>query len=222
MPLLRISSDMSERTRIGRLAERGVTDTEQIYAILDEGFVCHVGFSLDGQTYVLPMAYGRECDQLFLHGSVLSRLAMLLAESVPLSVTVTLVDGLVLARSAFHHSVNYRCVVVLGRARMLTSAADKMKALRCITNHVVPNRWAEVRPPNAEEMAATTVLALPLDELSAKVRKGPPKDDAADMNLPVWAGVLPLHTRVAEPLAYGEMNPGVTPFDPRRLTRFTS
>ncbi len=149
---------MSERTRIRRLPERGVTDTEQVYAILDEGFVCHVGFSLEGQPYVMPMAYGREADELFLHGSVLSRLAMSLEEGVPVSVTVTLVDGLVLARSAFHHSLNYRCVVVLGRARALTATADKMKALRCITNHVVPNRWAEVRPPNAEEMAAIQAL----------------------------------------------------------------
>jgi uncharacterized protein len=195
---------MSERTRIGRLPERAVTDKKQIYAILDEGFVCHVGFALDGQPYVMPMAYGREGDQLFLHGSVLSRLAMSLAEGIPVSVTVTLVDGLVLARSAFHHSVNYRCVVVLGKARALASQADKMKALRCITNHVVPNRWAEVRPPNEEEMAATTVLALPLDELSAKVRKGPPKDDADDMALPVWAGVLPLRTQFGEPVADGE------------------
>ncbi len=191
------------RTTIGRLPERGVTDKEQIYAILDEGFVCHVGFALEGQPYVMPMVYGREGDRLLLHGSVLSRLAMSLAEGVPVSVTVTLVDGLVLARSAFHHSVNYRCVVVLGRARALTSQADKMSALRCITNHVVPNRWAQVRAPNAEEMAATAVLALPLDELSAKVRSGPPKDDAADIGLPVWAGVLPLRTQVGEPVPDG-------------------
>jgi nitroimidazol reductase NimA-like FMN-containing flavoprotein (pyridoxamine 5'-phosphate oxidase superfamily) len=213
---------MNPRTGIGRLPERGVTDIEQIYAILDEGFVCHVGFTLEGQPYVMPMAYGREGDQLFLHGSVLSRLAMSLADGVPVSVTVTLVDGLVLARSAFHHSINYRCVVVLGRARALTAQADKMKALRCITNHAVPNRWAEVRPPNAEEMAATTVLALPLEEMSAKVRKGPPRDDAEDMELPVWAGVLPMQTRLGDPVADGELLPGVAAFDPGRLTRFTS
>ncbi len=195
---------MTERTRIGRLAERGVTDMEQIRAILNEGVVCHVGFSVDGQPYVMPMAYGHEGGQLYLHGSVMSRLAKSLAEGIPVCVTVTLVDGLVLARSAFHHSMNYRCAVVLGRARELTTQEDKMKALRCITNHVVPNRWAEVRPPNAEEIAATTVLALPLDELSAKVRKGPPKDDAADMGLRVWAGVIPLRTVMGEPVADGD------------------
>ncbi len=211
---------MTPRTRIDRHPERGVADLERIHAILDEGIVCHVGFTLDGQPYVMPMAYGREGDQLFLHGSILSRLATSLAEGVPISVTVTLVDGLVLARSAFHHSLNYRCVVVLGRARLLTTQADRMKALRCITNHVVPNRWAEVRPPNADEMAVTTVLALPLSEMSAKMRVGPPKDDADDMSLPVWAGVLPLHTRLGEPVADGQ--PGAQAFDPGRLTRFTS
>jgi nitroimidazol reductase NimA-like FMN-containing flavoprotein (pyridoxamine 5'-phosphate oxidase superfamily) len=215
-------SQANKRTRIGRLPERGVTDKKQIYEILDEGFVCHVGFSVDGQPYVMPMVYGREGDQLYVHGAALSRIARSLAEGIPVCVEVTLVDGLVLARSAFHHSVNYRSVVVLGKARTLTATADKMKALRCITNHAVPNRWSEARPPNAEEMAATTVLAVPLDELSAKVRKGPPKDDQRDMALAVWAGVLPLRTRLGEPVADANILPGVEVIDPGRLPRFTS
>jgi nitroimidazol reductase NimA-like FMN-containing flavoprotein (pyridoxamine 5'-phosphate oxidase superfamily) len=177
---------------------------------------------VDGQPYVMPMVYGREGGELFLHGSVLSRLAGSLAEGIPVSVTVTLVDGLVLARSAFHHSINYRCVVVLGRARALTATADKMKALRCITNHVAPNRWSEVRPPNAQEIAETTVLALPLDELSAKVRKGPPKDDAEDMDLAVWAGVLPLNTGLGDPVPDANLHPGASPIDLARYSRFTS
>lgn len=215
--------DMTPRTRIGRLPERGLSDREQIRAILDEGFVCHIGFTLDGQPYVMPMVYGREGDEIFLHGSVLSRLAGSLAEGIPVCVTVTLVDGLVLARSAFHHSINYRSVVILGNARAVTDTAAKMSALRCITNHAVPNRWAEVRPPNVREMSETAVLALSLNEVSAKVRKGPPKDDAEDMALPVWAGVLPLGLRAGEPVRDGEAPAGIPAFDRTRLrARFTS
>jgi uncharacterized protein len=188
----------TERTQVKRLPKRGAYDRETVYKVLDAGFVCHVGFAVDGQPYVIPTNYGRKGDTLYLHGSAASRMLRTLSEGVPVCVTVTLVDGLVLARSAFHHSVNYRSVVVLGTARLVEDSAEKNEVLRLFTEHVVPGRWAEIRWPTEQELKATTVLALPLEEVSAKVRTGGPKDDEEDYALPVWAGVLPL---VVEPKA---------------------
>jgi nitroimidazol reductase NimA-like FMN-containing flavoprotein (pyridoxamine 5'-phosphate oxidase superfamily) len=191
----------TERTQVKRLPKRGKYERETVLAILDAGFVCHVGFSVDGQPYVIPTNYGRSGDTIYLHGSAASRMLRTLSEGVPVSVTVTHVDGLVLARSAFHHSVNYRSVVILGTARLVTDPAEKMEALRVFTEHVMKGRWDDVRQPTEQELKATTVLALPLEEVSAKVRTGGPIDDEGDYTLPVWAGVLPLETVAKEPLA---------------------
>ncbi len=199
----------SERTQVKRLPKRGVYDREAVYKILDEGFVCHVGFVADGQPYVIPTNFGRVNDTLYLHGSAASRMLRTLSEGVPMCVTVTLIDGLVLARSAFHHSVNYRSVVILGTARLVEDAAEKMEALRLFTEHIMKGRWDEIRWPNEQELKATIVLALPLEEVSAKVRMGPPLDDEADYELLVWAGVLPLKSMPQEPVADPRGNPAI-------------
>jgi len=188
----------TERTQVKRLPKRGHYDRETVYAILDAGFVCHVGFNADGQPYVIPTNYGRAGDTLYLHGSAVSRMLRTLSGGVPVCVTVTHVDGLVLARSAFHHSVNYRSVVILGTALLVEDPAEKMEALRVFTEHVLMGRWDDIRQPTEQELKGTMVLALPLEEVSAKVRTGGPVDDEADYALPVWAGVLPLET-VAQP-----------------------
>ncbi len=184
----------TERTQVKRLPKRGKYERETVYSILDSGFVCHVGFNVDGQPYVIPTNYGRSGDTLYLHGSAASRMLRTLSEGVPVCVTVTHVDGIVLARSAFHHSVNYRSVVILGTARLVEDPAEKMEVLRIFTEHVMKGRWDDVRQPTEQELKGTTVLALPLEEVSAKVRTGGPIDDEADYALPVWAGVLPLET----------------------------
>ncbi len=190
----------TERTQVKRLPKRGKYDHETVYSILDSGFVCHVGFNADGQPYVIPTNYGRSGDTLYLHGSAASRMLRTLSEGVPVCVTVTHVDGLVLARSAFHHSVNYRSVVILGTARLVEDPAEKTEALRIFTEHVMKGRWEDVRWPTEQELKGTTVLALPLEEVSAKVRTGGPIDDEPDYALPVWAGVLPLETVAKTPL----------------------
>ena len=184
-----------------RLPKRANYDRETVYRILDTAFVCHTGFSVDGQPYVIPTNYGRSGDTLYLHGSAASRMLKTLSGGVPVCVTVTHVDGLVLARSAFHHSVNYRSVMILGRAQLVEDPAEKMEALRLFTEHVIKGRWDDVRTPTEQELRATTVLSLPLEEVSAKVRTGGPLDDEADYSLPVWAGVLPLGIVAKPPVA---------------------
>ena len=182
----------TERTQVKRLPKRGRYDEATVFGILDTAFVCHVGFSVEGQPYVIPTNYGRSGKTLYLHGSAASRMLKTLSGGIPVCVTVTHVDGLVLARSAFHHSVNYRSVVILGTARLVDDPPEKMEALRIFTEHVMRGRWDDVRQPTEQELKATTVLALPLEEVSAKVRTGGPIDDEEDYTLPVWAGVLPL------------------------------
>ncbi len=199
----------TSRTKVRRLSKRAVYDKAPVHAILDEGFLCHVGFAQDGQPYVIPTLYARAGEMLYMHGSGASRMLKTLAEGVAVCVTVTLVDGYVLARSAFHHSMNYRSVTVLGRARLVTDSAEKLEALRLITDHIVPQRWDEVRAPNELEMRQTVVLAMPLEEVSAKVRVGPPADDEEDYQLPVWAGVVPMHTQLGLPVSDGRVLPGV-------------
>jgi uncharacterized protein len=199
----------TERTTLKRLPQRGFYDREVVYRILDEGFVCHVGFTVDGQPFVIPTAYGRVGDKLYIHGSAASRTLRSLNGGIPVCVTVTLVDGLVLARSAFHHSINYRSVVILGAATMVEAAEEKMTALRAFTEHVIPGRWDDVREPNEQELKGTSVLALPLVEVSAKVRTGPPKDDEEDMALPVWAGELPLRITAGAPVDDPQLSAGV-------------
>ncbi|MET0621685.1 MAG: pyridoxamine 5'-phosphate oxidase family protein [Pyrinomonadaceae bacterium] len=188
------------RTTLRRLPKRGSFERVTVNEILDEGFVCHVGFVLEGQPFVIPTAYGRVGETLYLHGAKASRMLKALASGGEVCVTVTLVDGLVLARSAFHHSINYRSVVVFGRTRLVESEDEKGAALEAFTEHVCRGRWADVRWPTPEELAATTVVALPLAEASAKVRTGPPIDDDEDYALPVWAGVLPLSVEPGEPV----------------------
>src|SRR5215470_16410662 len=189
----------TDRTQVKRLPKRGHYERETVCSILDSAFVCHVGFSVDGQPFVIPTNFGRSGDTLYLHGSAASRMLKTLSGGVPVCVTVTHVDGLVLARSAFHHSVNYRSVIILGNARLVEEPAEKLEALRLFTEHVIKGRWDDVRQPTEQELKATTVLAIPLEEVSAKVRSGGPLDDEADYTLPVWAGVLPLEIIAGSP-----------------------
>jgi uncharacterized protein len=197
----------TERTRARRLPERAAYDRATVHAILDEGFICHVGFVAGGQPYVIPTGYARVGETVFLHGSTGSRLG--LWPGMDVCVTVTLVDGLVLARSAFHHSMNYRSVMAVGRTRPVTDLDEKEAALRALVEHIVPGRSDEVRGGDRRELAATAVLALPLDEVSAKVRTGPPKDDEADCALPIWAGVLPLGLFPGEPAPDPVLDPAI-------------
>jgi nitroimidazol reductase NimA-like FMN-containing flavoprotein (pyridoxamine 5'-phosphate oxidase superfamily) len=192
---------LTERTRLGRIPDRGRHDRETVYQILDEGFICHVGFANDGQPFVIPTGYGRIGDHLYIHGSAASRMLRNLQKGIQVCVTVTLLDGLVLARSAFHHSMNYRSVVVLGKATLVDDPQEKLTALRAISENIVRGRWNEVREPSEQELKATSVLKLPIVEASAKVRTGPPKDDEEDYSLPIWAGVLPLRLVAGEPQA---------------------
>jgi uncharacterized protein len=180
------------RTTLKRLPQRGSYDREVINQILDEGFVCHVGFAVDERPFVIPTGYARVGDSLVIHGSQASRMLRTLGQGIDVCATVTLVDGLVLARSAFHHSMNYRSVVVFGRATVIEDPAAKVAALRALSEQMIPGRWVDVRAPSEREVQQTTVLSLPLTEASAKVRSGPPLDDEEDYDLPVWAGVIPL------------------------------
>ncbi len=209
----------TKNTTLKRLPKRGVFERDAVYKILDEGFICHVGFVADGQPFVIPTGYARVADKVYIHGSAASRMLRSLAEGIDVCVTVTLLDGLVLARSAFHHSVNYRSVVILGRAKLVESNAEKMTALEAFTEQVVPGRWAEIRWPNEQELKGTLVLALPLEEVSAKVRTGPPSDDEEDMNQPVWAGVLPLSLTAAAPITAPDLRVDVAP--PEYVLKYT-
>ncbi len=182
----------TNRTRLKRLPKRGAFDRATIYPILDEAFICHVGFVVEGQPYVIPTGFARIGDDLYIHGSSASRMLRNIAKGIDVCVTVTLLDGLVLARSAFHHSMNYRSVVILGKAELVEDADEKNKALEAFTEHIIPGRWAEVRWPTELELKATSVLKLPIEEASAKIRTGDPIDDEEDYEMDVWAGVLPL------------------------------
>lgn len=199
----------TDRTTLKRLPKRGVYERELVYGILDEAFICHVGFAVDGQPFVIPTGFGRVGDQIYIHGSQISRMLRTLAGGIAVCVTVTLLDGLVLARSAFHHSMNYRSVVIFGRASSVDDRDTKLAALRAFSEHVIPGRWDETREPTEQELKATAVLSLPLEEASAKVRSGPPIDDEEDYALPVWAGVLPLSLVAGEPVPDPRLPEGV-------------
>jgi len=188
------------RTRVVREPDRGVYDREVVYRILDEGFLCHVGFEINSQPYVIPTSYGRKDANLFIHGSAASRMLRQMKDGLPVCITVTLLDGLVLARSVFNHSMNYRSVVILGKATLVDEPEEKLAALRVLSEHILPGRWDDARQPNERELKATSVLRVPIDEFSAKVRTGPPIDDEEDYSFPTWAGVIPLGTRVGEPI----------------------
>ena len=183
-----------------REPHRGSFDRQVIYKILDEGFVCHLGFAVDAQTYVIPTMFARIDEAIYFHGSAASRTLRGLSTGLAVCLTVTLVDGLVLARSVFNHSMNYRSVVALGTATLVNDPEEKLVALRAFTEKILPGRWADARQPNEKELKATSILCLPLSEVSAKMRFGPVEDDAPDYELPVWAGVIPLHLAPAEPL----------------------
>jgi hypothetical protein len=184
---------------VKRHPERGDYDRATIDAILDEALICHLGFVLDGQPYVIPTIHARDGDTLYVHGSPASRMLRSIKDGVDVCVTVTLLDGLVLAKSVYNHSMNYRSVIVLGRARELTDRGEKLRAMERVVEHVVPGRWSEARQPNDKEIKGTTILALPLEEASAKIRTGPPKDFDEDLSLPVWAGVIPLDLQRGRP-----------------------
>ena len=211
----------TNRTQVRRLPKRAAYEKATVQAILDEGRICHVGFVVDGQPFVIPTGYVRHGDRLYIHGSAASRLLRESAAGIPVCVSVTLLDGFVLARSAFHHSMNYRSVVILGRARLVTDVDEKMEALRCFTNHIVAGRWKEVRQPTAAEMKATSVLALELEEVSAKVRTGGPIDDEEDYTLPVWAGVVPVRLEAGDPIPDDRLMAGVATIDQRRVLATT-
>jgi hypothetical protein len=183
-----------------REPQRAVYDREAVNHILDEALFCHVGFVADRQPFVIPMSYGRDGDALYIHGSAASRMLRNLDQGVPVCITVTLVDGLVLARSVFNHSMNYRSVVILGTATLVDDPAEKLAALRAISEHILPNRWDDSRQPNEKELKVTSVLRLPITEFSAKVRVGPPVDDPGDYAIPTWAGVIPLETNAGTPI----------------------
>lgn len=190
----------TDRTRVKQIPNRGRYDRETIHMILDEGLVAHVGFVDGDQPFVIPMGYGRMGDEVVIHGAQESRIAQVVRRGKPLCVTVTLIDGLVLAKSALHHSMNYRSVVVLGVAREIVENGEKMAALRCLVEHIVPGRWGETRAPNETELNATAVFTLPLTEASAKSRTGSAVDARADLELPFWAGEIPLRTTVLKPV----------------------
>ena len=200
---------MSDRTRIVREPQRAVYDREVIYKILDEGFVCHVGFTADGQTYVIPTMFARVGDAIYFHGSAASRMLRGVAAELNVCVTVTLADGLVLARSVFNHSMNYRSVVALGNAVIVDAPDEKLGALRAFTEKILPGRWNDARQPNEKELKATSILRLPLNEVSAKVREGDVEDDADDYALKVWAGIVPLRLVAGEPVRDARCDGGI-------------
>ncbi len=200
---------VTERTRVVREANRAVYDREAIYEILDEGFVCHVGFTLEGQPFVIPTMYARIGDCLYFHGSAASRMLRGLSAEPPVCITVTLTDGLVLARSVFNHSMNYRSVVALGRATLIGDPGEKLRALQAFTEKLIPGRWNEARQPNETELRATSILKLPLTEVSAKVRIGGVEDDPEDHSFPVWAGIIPLRLVTDTPVRDERCDPAL-------------
>jgi nitroimidazol reductase NimA-like FMN-containing flavoprotein (pyridoxamine 5'-phosphate oxidase superfamily) len=201
--------DVTVRTRVRRMPERGAYDREVINAILDEAFICHAGFVSDAGPVVIPTGYGRVGDKLFIHGSAASGMLRSLKQGIDVCITVTILDGLVLARSAFHHSMNYRSVVVFGKATLVEDTDEKITALHAISDHIIRGRWQEVRQPTAQELKATSVLSVPLDEASAKIRTGPPKDDEPDYALPIWAGVLPVTINYGHPVPDPKLKDGI-------------
>ena len=191
---------VTDRTRIVREPNRAVYGRDAIYKILDEAFTCHVGFAVDGQPFVIPTMFARVGDVIYFHGSAASRTLRGLAGGLPVCITVTLSDGLVLARSVFNHSMNYRSVVALGNAIIIDEPAEKREALRAFTEKLIPGRWSDARQPDEKELKATSILKLPLTEVSAKVRTGGVEDDAPDYELSVWAGVIPLRLVADQPI----------------------
>jgi uncharacterized protein len=204
------SSLPTARTRVVREPQRAVYDRNAVYEILDASFICHVGFSIDSQPYVIPTSYGRKDDVLYIHGSAASRMLRHASNGIPVCVTVTLLDGLVLARSIFNHSMNYRSVIVLGTAFEIREREEKLAALHSLSEHILPGRWKDTRQPNEQELKATTVLRLAVEEFSAKVRQGPPIDDEEDYSFATWAGVIPLDVVARDPVSDSRLLPGTS------------
>jgi nitroimidazol reductase NimA-like FMN-containing flavoprotein (pyridoxamine 5'-phosphate oxidase superfamily) len=213
------SAAPTPRTRVVREADRAVYDRDAVNRILDEGFICHVGFSIEGQPFVIPTSYGRSGDKLYIHGSAASRMLRNLDGGIPVCVTVTLLDGLVLARSIFNHSMNYRSVVILGTATLVEDPAEKLEALRLLAEHILPGRWADSRQPNQRELKATSALRLLINEFSAKVRRGPAIDDEDDYSFRTWAGVIPLTTVPGPPERDPRCDPGIP--EPKYVGAYT-
>ena len=201
--------DVPDHLRVKREPQRGIYDRATIEAILDEALVCHLGFEIDGQPYVIPTLHARIGDRLYVHGSAASRMLRHAASELRVCVTVTLLDGLVLARSVFNHSMNYRSVVVLGKATLVDEPEEKLAALRALSEHILPGRWDDSRQPNERELKATSVLRVPIEEFSAKVRTGPPIDDAEDYSFPTWAGVIPLEMKAGEAIDDEKLDPSL-------------
>ncbi|MGH9676943.1 MAG: pyridoxamine 5'-phosphate oxidase family protein, partial [Candidatus Acidiferrum sp.] len=199
----------TERTRVVREPHRGAYDRESIYKILDEGFVCHVGFANEGQPFVIPTMFARVGDAIYFHGSAASRMLRGAIAGIPVCITVTLIDGLVLARSIFNHSMNYRSVVALGKATLVENAEEKLAALRAFTEKILKGRWNDARQPNEQELKATSILRLPLEEISAKIRSGPAEDDAPDRELPIWAGIIPMQLIAGAPVRDEKCDPAI-------------
>jgi nitroimidazol reductase NimA-like FMN-containing flavoprotein (pyridoxamine 5'-phosphate oxidase superfamily) len=201
----------TERTKVRRLPDRGKYDSESVYGILDEAFICHVGFAVESQPYVIPTGFARVNDTLYIHGSAASRMLRTLADGVQICVTVTLIDGIVMARSGFHSSMNYRSVVILGRATQVEGRDEKLAAMAAFSEQVMPGRWKDLRQTTDAELKGTLVLSLPLKEVSAKVRSGPPKDDEVDYALPLWAGIVPLKLTAGNPINDPRLPTGIEP-----------
>ena len=201
----------TERTKVRRLPDRGKYDSESVYGILDEAFICHVGFVVESQPYVIPTGFARVDDTLYIHGSAASRMLRTLADGVQVCVTVTLIDGIVMARSGFHSSMNYRSVVILGRATQVEGRDEKLAAMAAFSEQVMPGRWKDLRETTDAELKGTLVLSLPLKEVSAKVRSGPPKDDEVDYALPLWAGIVPLKLTAGNPINDPRLPTGIEP-----------
>lgn len=209
----------TEKTKVNRAPQRGTYDRATIYSILDEGLICHVGFAVDGQPFVIPTIHWRVEDDLYLHGSPASRMMGAVGSGVSVCVTVTLLDGLVLARSAFHHSMNYRSAVVIGKGELVTDQEEKLRVLNHLVDHVVPGRTGGTREPNEKELQITDVVKIPILEASAKIRTGPPMDAKEDYGLPYWAGVLPLQLTPGELVPDPDLDPAITP--PEHVTEFS-
>jgi uncharacterized protein len=192
--------ERTDRNRVRRLPKRGAYDHETIYNILDQAMICHVGYVIDGQPFVIPTLFARDEDRILLHGATTSRTLQYIEEGGAVCITVTHIDGLVLAKSVFHHSVNYRSAVLFGTGMLVEDPTEKMRAMELFTERILPGRWADVRPPNAVEFKATSVIAVDIESASAKVREGMPGDDEEDMALPTWAGVLPVRQTYDAPL----------------------
>jgi nitroimidazol reductase NimA-like FMN-containing flavoprotein (pyridoxamine 5'-phosphate oxidase superfamily) len=201
----------SQRSRVKRLNQRAAYDKATVYGVLDQGLICHVAYVIEDQPYITPTAYWREGDRVLWHGSSASRMLRTVKEKVPVSLNVSFFDGLVLARSGFHHSINYRSVTLFGRAEALTGEAEKLAALEAFTERVTPGRWPELRVPTSQEIKATTVVWMEIEEASAKIRTGPPADDEEDYALPIWAGVVPLGTVIGEAIPDPRLDASIAP-----------